>query len=180
MGKPLYFLNYGNMCLTETKQLKLLVPFFTKFFTDPKLSIYATDGADYLSKKCYYPPEVFEEKYKAKFLDGFHPVLAKGVTKKLKKAFSIDIWALGIITYEILMKKPFWATKKYLNMQGFLQEYLNEKWLKAMMKENTDKMTTVPMMLQSLVREMVTFDPKKRLSVFAVVSVLEKYMEKNL
>ena len=180
MGKPLYFLNYENLCLTETKQLKLLVPFFAKFFTDPKLSIYANDGADNLSKKCCYPPEVFEEKYKAKFLEGFHPVLAKGVTKKLKKAFSIDIWGLGIITYEILMQKPFWNTKKYLNMQGFFSEYLNEKWLKAMMKENTDKMTIVPMMLQNLVREMVTFDPKRRLSVFSVVRILQKYMEKNL
>ena len=188
VGRVCFFVSNKFLAVTSDFNVHLVCPFWKNYFSDPHLYLGACLGngkpeaasKTWLQDIQHFPPEAFH-------LQDYAPLL-KHATKQfdlldsrdteeanLFRLFSsADVWALGLLFFQLLSSKPFYDEKQFRGFAEFKAFCGKEKEVE---KHAVKKIEALPSNLPPEIRQalqgMLRWNPLKRVNIGQVLSKIE-------
>ncbi|KAA6369496.1 MAG: hypothetical protein EZS28_034976, partial [Streblomastix strix] len=93
----------------------------------------------------------------------------KDGSEKITQTFAVDIWAIGVVVYELLSKRhPFAQEKKgkdYLPITEIARRILEE--------EPEELPSHYPLNMRNLIKQMLMKDPSRRITAEEILNIPE-------
>ena len=187
IGKVCFFISNKFISITPDYNVKLLLPFWERYFSDPmeyldncwnKIDGKNKDGY-VLEDLFHFPPEVFQdnspyESNHQKISMTFN-LFYSDVDNELFSYFSaFDIWSLGIVLYQMFSGCRFYSNNQFTSLDEFRKFCRNPKQVESHVKSRMEMIPkNISGEVKQIIHKMLKWDPRNRPNIGEIVSVVE-------
>jgi hypothetical protein len=175
IGKVCYFIHDKFFGFNQRSNLKLIVPFYENYFSDP--ATFILDPKRPLEDMNFFAPEVFFDLEKLQLKASYFEVLdPKHRNEVFRMCSGTDIWALAIFFYQIFTNKEFYSKDQFNSKEEFMKFIVDRRKVEAFVKS---KLKGIPKMnkgFKDVLKKMFDFDPRNRPTIHKILREFEYFV----